>query len=452
MNIRKIVLQLTTFFAAAGAQAQNPIIQTSYTADPAPMVYNGKVYLYTSHDEDDANADGKGFKMLNWSLYTSTDMVNWTDHGIVASLKDFSWAKQDNGAWAVQCIERNGKFYLYCPMHGGGIGVLVSDSPYGPFKDPIGGKLINHHPWNDIDPTPFIDEDGQAYLYWGNPVLNYVKLNKDMISCLGEVKQIPNTIESFGKREGEKNDIRPTTYEEGPWLYKRNNLYYLFFAAGPIPEHIGYSTSRSITGPWKYQGVVMPTHGGSFTNHPGIIDFKGKSYFFYHSAALPGGSGFTRSVCVEEAKFNKDGSIPRITPTTEGVKPVEHLNPFIRQEAETIAWEQGIETERSTNTGVYVTEISNGDFIKVRSVDFKKGAGSFQANVASASGGFIEIHVDSPDGELLGSCEVKNTGGLQSWTTVSTKVNKTKGVHDLYFVFKGNQGDLFNFNWWKFDQ
>jgi hypothetical protein len=113
---------------------------------------------------------------------------------------------------------------------------------------------------------------------------------------------------------------------------------------------------------------------------------------------------------------------------------------------------EGIETERSANAGDYVTKISNGDFIKVRSVDFKKGAGSFQANVASASGGFIEIHVDSSDGELLGSCEVKNTGGLQSWTTVSTKVNKTKGVHDLCFVFKANQGDLFNFNWWKFDK
>ena len=256
----KLIATLITILNCSIGEAQNPIVQTKYSADPAPMVHNGTVYLYTSHDEDDANADGKGFKMLNWSLYTSTDMVNWTDHGVVASLKDFSWAKQDNGAWAVQCIERNGKFYLYCPMHGGGIGVLVSDSPYGPFKDAIGKKLIDHHPWNDIDPTPFIDKDGQAYLFWGNPGLYYVKLNKDMTSYSGEVKQVPNTIESFGKREGEKNDIRPTTYEEGPWLYKRNSLYYLLFAAGPISEHIGYSTSKSITGPWKYQGVVTVSY------------------------------------------------------------------------------------------------------------------------------------------------------------------------------------------------
>ena len=155
----KILYYLILMTIAIFCKAQNPIIQTKYTADPAPMVYNDTVFLYTSHDEDDAS----GFKMLDWLLYTSTDMVNWTEHGVVASLKDFKWARQDNGAWAVQCIERNGKFYLYCPMHGGGIGVLVADSPYGPFNDPLGKRLIDtDHIWQDIDPSPFIDDDGQA--------------------------------------------------------------------------------------------------------------------------------------------------------------------------------------------------------------------------------------------------------------------------------------------------
>ena len=144
------------------AHAINPIIQSKFTADPAPMVHNDTVFLYTSHDEDDAT----GFKMQNWMLYTSTDMVNWTDHGIVVSLKNFEWVNTTNGAWAPQCIYRNGKFYLYCPMPGGvGIGVLISDSPYGPFKDPIGKPLIKNSN-ADIDPTVFIDDDGQAYMYW----------------------------------------------------------------------------------------------------------------------------------------------------------------------------------------------------------------------------------------------------------------------------------------------
>ena len=158
---------LATLLACAGQTvlyAQEPIIQTKYTADPAPMVYNDTVFLYTSHDEDDAQ--GYGFKMLDWQLYTSTDMVNWTDHGAVASLKDFTWRKRDNGAWALQVVERNGKFYMYCPLHGNGIGVLVSDSPYGPFKDPIGKPLVwQKEHWDDIDPTVYIDDDEQAYMY-----------------------------------------------------------------------------------------------------------------------------------------------------------------------------------------------------------------------------------------------------------------------------------------------
>lgn len=149
----KIIFITSLMIVSTIVSAQNPIIQTKYTADPAPMVHNDTVFLYTTHDEDDAD----GFKMFDWLLYTSTDMVNWTDHGVIASLKDFKWAKRDNGAWAAQCIERNGKFYLYCPLHGDGIGVLVSDSPYGPFKDPLGKRLVEtDHIWNDIDPHPLL--------------------------------------------------------------------------------------------------------------------------------------------------------------------------------------------------------------------------------------------------------------------------------------------------------
>ena len=129
-----------------------------------------------------------------------------------------------------------------------------------------------------------------------------------MISYSGDIVRVPMTEEAFGKREGNVAE-RPTLYEEGPWLYKRKDLYYLLWAGGPISEHLGYSTSKSPTGPWKYGGVLMPTEGRSFTNHPGMVDYKGNTYLFYHNGALPGGGGFTRSVCVEQAEFNKDGSI-----------------------------------------------------------------------------------------------------------------------------------------------
>jgi hypothetical protein len=183
-----------------------------------------------------------------------------------------------------------------------------------------------------------------------------------------------------------------------------------------------------------------------------LIDYKGRSYLFYHNGALPGGGGFTRSVCVDEFTFNADGSIPRVINTVEGVKPVGSLDPYVRQEAETIAWEKGVETETSDVTGVYVTDIDNGDYIKVRNVDFGKGAASFNASMAAvATGGSIEIRLDSLSGNLLGTCSVKNTGGAGHWETQSCKVSRTKGIHDVFFVFKGGQGDLFHFDWWKFN-
>ncbi|MFO8001717.1 MAG: glycoside hydrolase family 43 protein [Marinilabilia sp.] len=442
-------------FHLAGS-AQNPIIQTYYTADPAPMVHNDTVFLYTTHDEDTTKNDF--FTMYDWRCYSSTDMVNWTDHGAVASLEDFTWSDKTNGAWAPQAIERNGKFYLYCPIHGDGIGVLVADSPTGPFRDVLGERFIESDDiWNDIDPSVFIDDDGQAYLFWGNPELYYVKLNEDMVSydkSIGDngIVSVEMSQDAFGKNKGEDEEHR-TQYTEGPWVYKRNDTYYLVYAAAGIPEYIAYSTAPSIEGPWEYQGYIMKRADHlAFTNHPGLVDYKGNSYFFYHTHELSDGEGFKRSVSVEQFDYNDDGSIPLIKPTKEGVKEsVSNLNPFNKVEAETIAWSEGLKTASNDKTGVYVTNINNGDYIKVRSVDFGKGAKKFQANIATASkGGKIEVRLDDIDGELLGVCKVKNTGGRQNWDTTSCKLKKAKGVHDLYLVFKGGDDDLFNFDWWEF--
>ena len=456
--MKKVSYILLIVVAFAGSlSAQNPIVQTYFTADPAPMVYDGTVYLYTSHDED--STVNNFFTMYDWRCYSSKDMVNWADHGAVASLKNFTWMNKDNGAWAPQCIERNGKFYLYVPIHGEGISVLVSDSPTGPFTDPVGKRLVeSDHIWQDIDPTVFVDDDGQAYLYWGNPSLWYVKLNKDMISydtTIGKngVVSVEMTAEAFGSKAG--RDGKPgTTYTEGPWFYKRNSLYYMIYAAEGIPEYISYSTANSPEGPWTYKGQIMKrTDHLAFTNHAGIIDFKGNSYIFYHDQDLSKGQGFKRSVSVEQFTYNADGSIPLITPTKEGVtKCVDNLDPFKKVEAETIAFSEGLKTASDSKTGVYVTKIENGDYLKVRSVDFAKGAKTFEASVASASaGGKIEIRLDNRNGELLGTIDVKNTGGLQKWATVKGKVKKATGVQDICLVFKGGEGELFNFDWWAFN-
>jgi arabinoxylan arabinofuranohydrolase len=227
-------------------------------------------------------------------------MVNWTDYGSVASLKDFQWSDKTNGAWAPQCIERNGKFYLYCPIHGDGIGVLEADSPTGPFRDPLGRRLIDSDDiWQDIDPTAFIDDDGQAYLFWGNPRLYYVKLNEDMISydhSIGKngIVAVKMDTASFGSKKRRDGSLG-TTYTEGPWIYKRDKLYYMVYAAAGIPEYIAYSTATSPVGPWTYRGYIMERATNlAFTNHPGIIDYKENSYFFYHDQTLSNDEGFKR--------------------------------------------------------------------------------------------------------------------------------------------------------------
>lgn len=439
--------------------AQNPIIQTKFTADPAPMVYHDTIFLYTSHDEDDAF----GFKMQNWLLYTSTDMVNWTDHGEVASLKNFKWVNTDNGAWAPQCVIRNNKFYLYCPMPNGmGIGVLVADSPYGPFKDPINKPLIKNGP-DDIDPTVLIDDDGQAYLYWGNPNLYYVKLNEDMISYSGGIVK----DSSIAKVKGQSD---PFHYQEGPWAYKRNGHYYMAYASTCCPEGIGYAMSNSPTGPWVYKGSIMDGDPRSSGNHPGIIDYKGNSYVFGFNYSI-GQQTMARhyerrSICVEKINYNADGTIQKLPFwSVTGVKQLGTLDPYRKVEAETIAFSEGVKTETVTewerhnpwNRGkkiadrVFVTSINNGDYIKVQGADFSKGASSIQVSIAAMYGGKIEIHTDKINGPLIGTVEVKASAEGDTWKTITAPVKNIQGVHDVFFVFKGEK-DLFNFDWWQFNK
>ncbi|MGW6502252.1 glycoside hydrolase family 43 protein [Nonomuraea angiospora] len=438
-------LLLTTVLFPSAARADNPIVQTIYTADPAPLVHNGRVYVYTGHDEDGSTY----FTMRDWHVYSTSDMANWTDHGSPMSLSTFAWA--DANAWAGHVTPRNGRFYWYVPVRDRAtgsmaIGVAVADSPTGPFRDAIGRPLVNN---GEIDPNVLIDDNGQAYLYWGNPRLWYVRLNTDMTSYSGSPTQIPLTTAGYGTRTG--NASRPTLFEEAPWVFKRNGLYYNVFAAECCSEFIAYSTAPSATGPWTYRGAIMPRQGGSFTNHAGIVDFNGGSYFFYHNGALPGGGGFTRSVAVEKFTYNADGTIPTINMTTAGPPQVGTLNPFVRQEAETSAWASGVETEASGEGGMNVGFIENGDYIKVKGVAFGNGASSFTARVASAtSGGRIELRLGSATGTLVGACAVAGTGGWQNWTSVTCPVSGATGTRDLYLRFTGGSGYLLNLNWWQF--
>jgi len=289
----------------------NPIITDRYTADPAAMVYQQKVYLYAGHDE--APAGQERYVMNEWLVYSSTNMKDWTSHPVPLKAKDFAWASGD--AWASQVIERNGRFYWYAAVEHGtvkgkAIGVAVADNPLGPFKDARGTALITNNmttdtkiSWDDIDPTVFIDEDGQAYLFWGNTKCYYIKLKANMIDQEGPIHQVdlPN-------------------FTEAPWIHKHKDWYYLSYAY-QFPEKIAYAMSRKITGPWIFKGILNEVAGNSNTNHQSIIEFKGKSYFIYHNGTIPSAGGsFRRSVCIDRLYYNGDGTMKRIQMTTEGLK------------------------------------------------------------------------------------------------------------------------------------
>ena len=441
MNISKILLLCGScaLLNSLNVNAQRPIIQTKYTADPAPMVYNDTVFLYTTHDEDDA----EGFKMQDWLLYTSTDMVNWTDHGVVASLKSFDWVKRDNGAWAEQVVERNGKFYMYCPIHGNGIGVLVSNSPYGPFKDPLGKPLVwQKEHWDDIDPTVFIDEDGQAYMYWGNPNCYYVKLNEDMISYSGDIVKLKET---------------PEHYQEGPWFYKRNGHYYLAFASTCCPEGIGYAMSDSTTGPWKTKGYIMRPTERTRGNHPGIMDYKGKSYVFglnYDLLKLETNTHYERrSVSVAEMHYNEDGTIQEVPYWADTkLEQIGTFNPFRKVEAETMAWGYGLKTTPNADKSLSVVDVNNGEYICVRGVDFGKNkARRFEVSALPLEGGNLKIRLDAPDGKIVGNVNIPQGNETSKYELYSCEVNAVSGIHDLYLSFEGeNNKDLFELDYWKF--
>lgn len=283
----------------------NPIITHKYTADPAPLVVGDTLWLYTGHD---FSGKQKGYKMKDWCVFSTTDMINWTEYPTPLKVSDFFWDKT-GAAYASHVVQRNGKYYFYVSTDGSGIGVAVSDSPRGPFKDALGKPLLTNedcfgssHFWVCIDPAVFIDDDGQAWIFWGNKICYYARLKENMIEIDGAIKTI---------------DIKGSEFTEGPWVHKYKEKYYLIYATG-WPEKIAYAMADHIEGPYEYKGILSEIAGNSNTTHPAIVEFKGQSYFFTHNGALPEGGSYSRSVCAEFLQYYSDGSIRKIENTTEG--------------------------------------------------------------------------------------------------------------------------------------
>ena len=428
----------------------NPLMYQKYTADPTAAWFNNRMYIYCSHDQTGAT----GYNITDVTLMSSDDLVNWTDEGEAVKASNTSWAGL---TYAPDAVYRNGYYYVYFGNGGGSIGVVRSTSPTGPFTDPVGHAIVTGSTPGCsgmtyvFDPAVFVDDDGQAYMYFGGGGVGnarVIKLNSDMISVNGSAV----TIDA-------------PRYFEAPFINKRNGMYYFSyctdFSASPAAS-IDYMTSSSPMSGFTYRGTILsnPSDNCGNNSHASIVNIGDNWYLAYHTRRLSNinlGSCngiYQRSVALDRRYFNADGTIQKVIPTTSGVNALKTVNPYTTIKAVMMAKESGITTETCSEGGLDVANIENNDWIQVKNFDFgAAGASGFNARVASAtSGGNIVIHLDSTTGPVIGTCAVAGTGGWQTWQTKTCSITGATGLHDVYLVFTGASGFLFNLESYSFTQ
>lgn len=333
--MKRLLVMAAALCAGTAAIAQdivtgtNPIIDNQFTADPTARVFNGKIYMYPSHDIPSVitHYDGSAwFSMEDYHVFSSEDLTHWTDHGVILKQEDVPWGKPDAySMWAPDCVERDGKYYFYFPdasKDGGfAVGVAVADSPEGPFvcePEPIKGIA-------GIDPCVLLASDGNAYIFWGNG--RCAKL-KDNMKELADDN--PREIVRWGDREFEMVGVHclkglPNRQAEGPFAFEYNGNYYLTYPyVRENTEVLAYAMSKNPMGPYEYKGLIMAEHSnGCWTNHHSIVNYKGQWYLFYHHNAYSPDFDKNRSAQIDRLYFNPDGTIQEVKPTYRGVGPVK---------------------------------------------------------------------------------------------------------------------------------
>jgi arabinoxylan arabinofuranohydrolase len=433
------------------SRADYPLVSQRYAADPGAFEFNGRIYIYCSNDDDNGT---NNYIMHSITCFSSDDLKNWTDHGIVLNVPaNATWAGL---SWAPAAVSNNNLVYLYFANGASGIGVATSSVPTGPFKDARGAALVNSstpgastpNQWL-FDPSVLLDDNGTPYLYFGGQFptnARVIQLGANLASVVG------SAMPMFA-----------TNFFEDSWIHKRNGIYYYTYCNSfSVGAAIYCETNSNPTNGFLPEGTVManPPSNVNNNNHHAIFSYQGNWYIAYHNryVALQNGLSaaaavYKRSICLDRLNFNANGTIQQVVFTTDGLPQLKNLNPYTRVEAETIARESGIQTEVCAEGGLDVGFITNNCWTRVRGVDFGSGAATFYARVASAGGGGnIELHLDSLAGTLVGTCAVSPTGGWQTWTTAACSVSGATGVHDLYLKFTGGAGNLFSFNWWQFQQ
>ena len=425
--------------------SQNPVITDQFTADPSARVFEGRVYLYPSHDI--LAGEGRGrvgwFCMEDYHVFSSENLVDWTDHGVIVSQDKVPWANpKAYSLWAPDAIYRNGKYFFYFPApardttlgRGFSIGVAVSDKPYGPFTpqpEPI--KKVR-----GIDPNPFIDKDGQAYLYWAARNIFVAKLKDNMLDLAGE----PQVIEGLPEKG----------LKEGPHVFKRNGRYYLTYPhVQDSTERLEYAMSDNPLGPFTVTGVIMDATPECWTNQQSIIEWTGQWYLFYHHNDLSPRFDKNRSVRIDSLFFNQDGTIRKVIPTLRGVG-VTDASQKIQIDRYSAISERGASIDYLDTLNRFEgwkTRLNAANaWIQYNSVDF--GSNKFKSVIvraSSESGSTLELRLDKPGGPVKARIDIPKSN---EWTSVHSRLSELQpGIHNV--VVRLTDNTSVKIDWIRFE-
>ena len=442
-----VCMMVVALCATSEMSAQNPIIRNQYSADPSARVFGDKVYLFPSHDI--FATEGKGrvgwFCMEDYHVFSSANLTEWTDHGVVVTQNKIEWVRPDSySMWAPDCIERKGKYYFYYPTspkdtatYGRGftIGVAVADKPEGPYKAQL-TPIVGVH---GIDPNVFIDKDGQAYLYWSAGNIYAAKLKENMVEHASEVKTL-GALPTKGLKEG-------------PYLFERNGIYYLTYphVENKI-ERLEYAIADNPLGPFKVTGVIMDeAENNCWTNHHSIIQFKNQWYLFYHNKDYSPNFDKARSVRADSLSFNADGTIKKVQPTLRGIG-VTNAGSQIQIDRYSQIGNTGTSIDFIDTLdrfkGWKVTFKEPGAWVQYNTVDFeKKKYKKVIVNAMSQKAGSLQIHAGSLNGPLIAQVKIAESN---AWKEIQAPIKQAqKGLQNLFIVLTG--GNMVEADWIRFE-
>jgi len=413
------------------ALAMNPLILDQFTADPTARVFEGRIYLYPSHDI--LPVPGKGrpgwFCMEDYHVFSSGNLTDWKDHGVIVNQTDVDWVDPKScSMWAPDCVFKNGKYYFFFPAvakEGGfRIGVAIADKPEGPFKPelkPIEGL-------RGIDPCVFIDKSGGAYLYYSARKIFVVKLKESLL----ELDGIPQAIDNL-----------PTKgLLEGPFVFERKGIYYLTYPhVENRIERLEYAIGENPLGPFKPAGVILDeSTNDCWTVHHSIVEYQGQWYLFYHDKDLSPDFDKNRAARADCLFFNDDGTIRKVVPTLRGIGVVEaksklQIDRYSATSSEGTA--VAFVNPAKPHEGWKISLTGASAWVRFNKVDFGQGAlKSVEARAVSAAGGAIEIHLDKADGPLLGRIEIGQGADWKNFQAEAADI--PSGVHDLVITQTSN--------------